>query len=633
MSDQYPAADSLFLTFQSAVAGRYSIDRELGRGGMGVVFLAREVHLDRWVAIKLLPPERAQVAGLRERFLREARLAAKLSHPNIIPIHSVEEAGQFVFYVMAFVDGETLTARVQDRGPLPSTEGTRVLREAAWALAYAHAQGFVHRDVKPDNILLENGSGRVIVADFGIAAALNEAAHDGVSGTPEFMSPEQVLGGVIDARSDLYSLGATAYFAFSGRLPIEGRSTTEVLARQVTAQAEPLTSLGVAVPRKVAALVDRCLAKEPDQRPASAQALAEQLALALEQRREAPPALRAFVKRDARLDSSGTLLGGFLLIPAAAGVASVLGTAAGWAAFMVGGVVVPVGYLLYQARRLRLLGFAHDDLAPAFQAEIEYAREELPLGHRLNATTGERVLGVVAVASGAVAVLSFLGLLTLLLKPDAESFRLINTLLGTLFVSFSTGMLTTIGYLSRAQRRTDIESTFWGKIWSGKIGRGLFKVAGRLLRGRTLGTAMTHRATELSLGMAAEQLFESLPKETRGALKELPKVLHRLQTDAQALRARYDQFQEALADAGDAASTSAADDLRAARDQVHAKLGETVAALETIRLDLLRLHAGGTTVAGVTTHLDLAADVSAEVERIIAAQGEVEKLLTSVTKP
>jgi serine/threonine-protein kinase len=300
---------------------------------------------------------------------------------------------------------------------------------------------------------------------------------------------------------------------------------------------------------------------------------------------------------------------------------------------MVGGVVVPVGYLLYQARRLRLLGFAHDDLAPAFQAEIEYAREELPLGHRLNATTGERVLGVVAVASGAVAVLSFLGLLTLLLKPDAESFRLINTLLGTLFVSFSTGMLTTIGYLSRAQRRTDIESTFWGKIWSGKIGRGLFKVAGRLLRGRTLGTAMTHRATELSLGMAAEQLFESLPKETRGALKELPKVLHRLQTDAQALRARYDQFQEALADAGDAASTSAADDLRAARDQVHAKLGETVAALETIRLDLLRLHAGGTTVAGVTTHLDLAADVSAEVERIIAAQGEVEKLLTSVTKP
>ncbi|HWA40798.1 MAG TPA: protein kinase, partial [Gemmatimonadales bacterium] len=452
-------------------------------------------------------------------------------------------------------------------------------------------------------------------------------------GTPEFMSPEQVLGGVIDARSDLYSLGATAYFAFSGRLPIEGRSTTEVLARQVTAQAEPLTSLGVSVPRKVAALVDRCLAKEPDQRPASAQALAEQLALALEQRREAPPALRAFVKRDGRLDSSGTLLGGFLLIPTAAGVASLLGTAAGWTAFVVGGAIVPAGYLLFQARKLRLLGYTQDDLGPAFQAEIEYAREELPLGHRIHATTTERVLGFLSLGTGAVATLSFAGLLVLVTTGDPSSNSLINTLALTLFFSLSGALLTTIGYLSRAQRRTDIESTFWGKVWSGRLGRGLFKLAGRLLRGRTLGTAMTHRATELSLGMAAEQLFESLPKETRGALKELPKVLHRLQTDAQSLRARYDQFQEALADAGDAASTAAADDLRAARDQVHAKLGETVAALETIRLDLLRLHAGGTTVAGVTTHLDLAADVSAEVERIIAAQGEVEKLLTRVTKP
>src|SRR5882757_6890633 len=110
--------DSLFLSFQLALAGRYSIDRELGRGGMGVVYLAREVHLDRWVAIKLLPPERAADGTLRDRFLREARLAAKLSHPNIIPIHAVEDAGGFVFYVMAFVDGETLAERVRDRGPL-----------------------------------------------------------------------------------------------------------------------------------------------------------------------------------------------------------------------------------------------------------------------------------------------------------------------------------------------------------------------------------------------------------------------------------------------------------------------------------------------------------------------------------
>ncbi|HEX6313834.1 MAG TPA: serine/threonine-protein kinase, partial [Gemmatimonadaceae bacterium] len=159
--------DPVFIAFQSAVAGRYSIDRELGRGGMGIVYLAHEVHLDRLVAIKLLPPERASNPALRERFLREARLAAKLSHPNIIPIHSVAESGEFVYYVMAFVDGETMAERVRTRGPLAGAEGARVLREVCWALSHAHAQGLVHRDVKPDNILLEAGSGRALVADFG----------------------------------------------------------------------------------------------------------------------------------------------------------------------------------------------------------------------------------------------------------------------------------------------------------------------------------------------------------------------------------------------------------------------------------------------------------------------------------
>ena len=122
MAQPSPGVDPLFLSFQLALAGRYSIDRELGRGGMGIVYLAREVHLDRPVAIKLLPPERASDPSLRERFLREARLAAKLSHPNIIPIHAVDDLGGFVFYVMAFVDGETLAQRVRTRGPLPSSE-------------------------------------------------------------------------------------------------------------------------------------------------------------------------------------------------------------------------------------------------------------------------------------------------------------------------------------------------------------------------------------------------------------------------------------------------------------------------------------------------------------------------------
>ncbi|HEX4931720.1 MAG TPA: serine/threonine-protein kinase, partial [Gemmatimonadaceae bacterium] len=163
------APDAEFLEFQDAVAGQYSLERELGRGGMGIVYLAREVALDRLVAIKVLPPLLATRPELRERFLREARTAARLSHPHIVPIHRVGEAGPFVYFAMMYVEGETLTDRVRRTGPLPPAEGARILREVSWALAYAHAQGVIHRDVKPDNILLEAGSGRALVTDFGIA--------------------------------------------------------------------------------------------------------------------------------------------------------------------------------------------------------------------------------------------------------------------------------------------------------------------------------------------------------------------------------------------------------------------------------------------------------------------------------
>ncbi|HMC54431.1 MAG TPA: serine/threonine-protein kinase [Gemmatimonadaceae bacterium] len=635
MSQGNAELDRLFFTFQQALAGRYSIDRELGRGGMGIVYMAREVHLDRPVAIKLVPPERVVAQPqLRDRFLREARLAAKLSHPNIIPIHAVEERDGFVYYVMAYVDGETLTQRVRSRGPLPATEAARMLREVAWALSYAHGQGLVHRDVKPDNILLEHSGGRVLVADFGIAAAAGEASADGgIAGTPEFMSPEQALGASVDARSDLYSLGATAFYAFSGRFPFEGSTATEVLAKQVTEPAPLLAAMGVPVPRKIASLVDHCLAKDPAQRPQNAQALAEQLGVALEKRRELPAPLRAFAKR-ARLNGSGTMLAGMALLPASLTVSFFVGASvgylpariAGFTTLALGLTALPFAYLVSSARRILKLGFRHQDVAPAFDAELEQAREELAVERRPTRVSAflERWLGRLT-KSSAVVWAAFLATVWLPLRSVApwvqDAFGYSWAITGAVM------SLSAIALVGLKQRHSDVDTEFWARLWKGPIGKTAFAIAKRVVGKNATATAMTHRATELSLGMAAEQLYEELTKEQRQHLGDLPGVLRRLQEDAQSLRKRYDDLQQTLSEAGSGASMPAFADVRALRDSIHTKLGDAVAAMETIRLNLLRLHAGSVTVESLTTHLGLAADVSAEVERLIRGQDEVEQAL------
>ncbi len=621
MKEPPSAPDPLFLAFQTALAGRYSIDRELGRGGMGVVYLAREVHLDRLVAIKLLPPALSELPALRDRFLREARLAAKLSHPNIIPIHAVDETDGFVYYVMAYVDGETLAQRVQARGPISATDGIRMLREVAWALGYAHAQDLVHRDVKPDNILIEGMTGRALVADFGIAAAAGEVIGDGVSGTPEFMSPEQALGAEVDARSDIYSLGATAFYAFSGRLPFGGKSATEVLARQVTEQAPPLAAVGVSVPRKLALLVDRCLAKDPASRPESAEALAEQLGVAIEQRRELPAALRAFVKRNGRMDGGGTLLFETGLFLSSMAVMSVNVTA-GLATLVVGAIAAPLTFGIVAARRLMDVGFTHADLGPAFRAEQESAREERAVQTSLRRRSVEWMAGRIARIAASTTVcmvpLAFIRFRGHLMGVE---------LVPVIAVGAGITLFATMTSITLQQEHRDVDVEFWNSVWMGRFGKLSFALARRWRGSKPLGQAMTHRATELSLGMAAEQLFESLPRESRNALSDLPSLLHRLQGDAQRLRARHDALQEAITQAGGAASTEDYASVRAERDLIHDRLRDTVGALETIRLNLLRLHAGSATLDGLTTHIGLAADVSAEVERLIEAHQDVSDAL------
>ena len=629
--------DPVFIAFQSALAGRYSIDRELGRGGMGIVYLAHEVHLDRLVAIKLLPPERATDPALREKFLREARLAAKLSHPNIIPIHSVAESGEFVYFVMAFVDGETLADRVRTRGPFTGAEGARVLREVAWALAHAHSQGLVHRDVKPENILLEAGTGRALVADFGIAAVTADDVATGVTGTPEFMSPEQGAGTAVDARSDIYSLGATAFYAFSGRLPFEGRTATEIVARHATEMAPALASSGVSVPRRIAALVDRCLSKDPDRRPANADVVAEQLGLAIEQRRELPVALRAFVKRNSRMDGGGTLLGTFGLGMGAVLLANIYGGRAGWATLIAGAALGPLTFMVNAARRLLRQGFSYADVAPAYQREREQISEELTVDRHARPVLLERVVKWVAMSSMTTAGISALcgiGLGVGAFMSPAIA-QVLNSraagpwleMLLTIGVgSWGIGISSTLGYLALLQRRTDVDTGFWARVWRGPLGRLAFSIARRSGGARPAVAAMTHRATELSLGLAAEQLYDSLPKDSRQQLSEIPALLKRLQGDAQSLRKRYESLQEALGDSA-AANTPEYDDLRAMRDEVQARLGEAVGTLETLRLGLLRLHAGSMTVDGFTTHLDVASEMSEQVSRMIAAHNSVDRVL------
>ena len=258
----------------TALEGRYRIERELGQGGMATVYLAHDLRHDRPVALKVLRPELAATLG-PERFVNEIHVAARLTHPHILPVHDSGEAAGFLFYVMPYIDGETLRHRLTRQGALPVPEAARLLRDVADALAAAHALGVVHRDIKPDNVLL---TGRhALVADFGVAKAVSEATGrqhlttvGTALGTPQYMAPEQAAADVnIDHRADIYALGVVAYELLTGHPPFAG-SPQQILAAHVMTAPVPVTQVRPDLPPALGELVMRCLAKLPAERWQSA---------------------------------------------------------------------------------------------------------------------------------------------------------------------------------------------------------------------------------------------------------------------------------------------------------------------------------------------------------------------------
>jgi len=317
----------------AALADRYAIEREIGSGGMATVYLARDLKHDRQVALKVLRPELAATLG-PDRFPREIRIVAKLQHPHVLPLHDSGESAGFLYYVMPFVEGESLRQKLERDGPMPVHDAVRVLREVVDALAYAHGHGVLHRDIKPDNVML---SGRhALVTDFGVAKAVSDAGGEklttvGVAvGTPTYMSPEQATGEAhIDHRSDIYAVGILGYELLTGKPPFVAPTAQAVLSAQVLERPKPVTERRAAVPDALSDLLLRCLEKNPADRWQTAEEILHALeVMATPSGGITPTTTRPVKATDARRPAPrrrwvmGAVAGGVVLA-AAAGVALV----------------------------------------------------------------------------------------------------------------------------------------------------------------------------------------------------------------------------------------------------------------------------------------------------------------------
>jgi serine/threonine protein kinase len=593
-------ADPVFAVVQRALAGQYSLERELGRGGMGIVYLAREVELDRYVALKVLPPQLSVDQETRERFLREARTAASLTHPHLVPIYRVGEVADIVFFTMAFVDGGTLGDRLRDRGPLTPTAATKLLREVAQALAYAHGRGIVHRDIKPDNILIERDSGRVLVSDFGIAA--REQTSDGnVMGSMHFMSPEQESGRAIDARSDLYSLGVVGYLALSGKLPVHGRS---------------LATAAPGTPVQLLRAIETALAHDPAARPANAEAFADSLESHAMSRAALPEPIREWL--DAKDPWRMMYVAWMLTIVFVATVQMLRNPSLADLQMPITLLSLPLIpasiFQLRIARRVFEAGYATDDLRDAlgeWQAEQD-ASEDSRLGSR--PPVWHSIARTIAWSPVFVALSQ---IYNLALGRGGEGHIALSVIAAVTLLPTLTAL--SVPIFPRFLRAK--EKTLSRLFWNSRAGEWVERV---LMRGVQRGIpSHAFRPTERVLGSAVEDLFQSLPKAFREQLRDVPGIITRLQGHAKSARESLTHFEGVRGVETDAG-------LAGARNEARRQLAESVSALETIRLDLLRLMGGDADLRPTTTVLQAAKRVDSEITRLRHARVETERTINPI---
>ena len=422
-----------------ALGRQYEIRRLLGRGGMGAVYLAAEAALEREVAIKVLPPDRSATQDSRDRFRREARTAAKLSHPNIVPLHTFGDVDGTLYFVMGYVRGESLATRLKREGRIPVEEARRILIELCDALDYAHKLGIVHRDIKPDNVLIEEETGRAMLLDFGVAKAVGAGQTmtevGSVLGTPQYMSPEQAQGkSDIDARSDLYSLGVMGYAMFAGRLPFEGATPGEVMAQHITREAPALKMHAPDVPPEIASALTRCLEKDRDRRWPDANSIKGSISLPSGD--ETPPALDG--------------LGVFLIAPLACGLL-LLYIGAWWLGggdvappfpvvplIAFSSALTPLLLMPWRWHHLRQLGFEPRTIVEAILAPLQYWPGWLPDRLRRRGDVWDRLPRELRAFRSAMG-LYFVSVVTLLLPSIAFRWGLSSSILRTGHAPFDLG--------------------------------------------------------------------------------------------------------------------------------------------------------------------------------------------------